>query len=1430
MVPNRSPTASSNTFTIEFGYDEDEIEERLEAGVTEAKMVQKLINVAVSYATNIAARNNTIYFSVQTISQIEFSGGLVIIGPPNFGFNSVNPKEGGKCTPKPLPGYPEMPDDSTCTLELTLGDARPVITITAGHSGIPIAMYRFYLEATNPPNPVSFENRDTWTFHSYRLVSKQLPLDATTSVEGFLINNVMPAGNLVHAVKRECVFVDQLDISQVAVVQTQECDMEDWQYHPPRGLRDDRPGARNFLIFTFTLSQETLGEGKLTIRAPEGFLFDAECLPVITDETKVFHATNTDGQAPSGFSRQPRGYSPWPKDVVVTGCKGKHSVAELTISPGLKSFEKYVFRMPIASNPISTPHPNKFILEYNGESSEPFDGFQIWAFTDGEIFPQTTSVSLRPPSLTENLVTILFRPHNTIPAGGRIAITAPSGFVIATKCDATLRLHEKSQQDSTLMNTEDKNAYHQYALIGPDDIVCVGETKPTFKAQVKLINTVEFPKIIKAQMLYAMTLLVINPLSMNREAPDWYFESYEDETPRSVLDGAYIQGFPINYVVPHFSYSEPATKNALADVLLKFQMSFPETVTFGDSIDIVAPIGYKVNTLGNNRCIRYKHIVGPLVRTQPICNQNMISWKLEDERVPSNQDVVFSVQLTNPDNTPQDNLFTIRQKGENGVQKSSKVIPGYLIIPDLRGVQITNVAPFHPCRPANNVITQRACIATDSFATIGVSFTPVRMAAYVRVQGHVGGEHFSFLESSVLVDSGVKAEVVVRTEEYFIVQSSFLTGIQASFGIDRVQNPPLAGISHWSVTTYIPIPEEQTLPTAVDRADEKLDMPGFEVMRYNDILPSTQVSPPYYKERGAQIRFEVKMGRTINIGEIITITRPQNYTMLDDPKVRTYQNGVKIGEAGLDVFRRWNAKGSWANPETYFFVMESVIPEQELFIFSLQADLPAVPEMQRHWFIRTFKLLPVLDEDGKVVDDSQAPYPFLERELKQTSTNDGAYPGFHLIGKIPFNIVPERQTPGARVLLTMEFGLEAPIVATENDGIKLVLSAPTGFRFEASCRSGLSTQFRQCIGINNQARLTASTKRLVGTSIQVGLAAYNPNETPELNRWELELYVDVPITSNKYSSKSGWDGYDISPMNVLYRGNNQLAESATGFFSFTPVRELTRRGFIEITPPSELGYQLNCQGVKPVSLPETPLCLSEEQDKPLRLELTNTTLLKGKTYTIGVGVVNPGAPPPQELNKWSIMLLNLDQNAIDGNAKVDGLELRSIPLQVVHLGWSSAEAQEMARIQIRIIVLHPITAMTIDQIRVVSPEGVMYSDSSTVSIGGDSFPLGDSQPITVEGNNLKVRIKRDKPIEPGRYDISFQVKNPTNLPPDNTWMVFAMKGKEEVLTHVLAGYLYGQQSEVNVEAILAVSQAWGQAHYRAVIVTLMMLFTSLVGM
>merc|ERR1712159_753904 len=142
-----------------------------------------------------------------------------------------------------------------------------------------------------------------------------------------------------------------------------------------------------------------------------------------------------------------------------------------------------------------------------------------------------------------------------------------------------MHLHESSAKPAAevaLMNTADKTAYDQWTKFAKEDLICKGETKPSNKAEVKLHKTALGGKILKAKMLYIMKLLVVNPQTMTSEKVLWQFESFEDETPESILDAAFFPGFPINDVVPHFMFSKPTSKNALANVFLEFTMGFPQ--------------------------------------------------------------------------------------------------------------------------------------------------------------------------------------------------------------------------------------------------------------------------------------------------------------------------------------------------------------------------------------------------------------------------------------------------------------------------------------------------------------------------------------------------------------------------------------------------------------------------------------------------------------------------------------------------------------------------------------------------------------------------------------------------------------------------------------------------------------------------------------
>lgn len=95
--------------------------------------------------------------------------------------------------------------------------------------------------------------------------------------------------------------------------------------------RDDRPGRRNNIIFTFQLNSDTLGSDNdgspmvFSLRGPEGFIFAEDCLSTVeVAEAKVFGSS----------ARWPPEYAPWPSSVAVVECVGLGSEAAISMLPG----------------------------------------------------------------------------------------------------------------------------------------------------------------------------------------------------------------------------------------------------------------------------------------------------------------------------------------------------------------------------------------------------------------------------------------------------------------------------------------------------------------------------------------------------------------------------------------------------------------------------------------------------------------------------------------------------------------------------------------------------------------------------------------------------------------------------------------------------------------------------------------------------------------------------------------------------------------------------------------------------------------------------------------------------------------------------------------------------------------------------------------
>ncbi|CAE8727790.1 unnamed protein product [Polarella glacialis] len=607
-IPLVPPTGSANQFTIEFGYNEILQENRLQAGVTPGPLVQRLINGGVDYTTSIMSLDVDITFSVQTVTPIPAGGALVIIGPASFTFEPF-------CQPKPATGFPELPYDTTCLYAPLLATGQPEVAIIAGLEGIPGQFYRFSLAAKNPRQATKTgADPGTWYLLSYSLVSERIVLDQNTSVPSYNIAREMVLASLVMWPKVECEFrtLEERQIDPTALETF--CDFEYWQFYPPRGFRDDRPLRPSELIFQFMLAQTVDTVQTLLIRAPVGYIFDAECRAVTYPSSRIFNDSAYDGIMPRVPDAVPLDLSPpsafavtdsgakgaerrsqqqryddggWPLLVVTQSCLGSRNEARITLTAGLIKATRYLFRLSVLQNPAVSPEDNSFVLEYNSEASAPFKGINIWAFKNTSVLPTTTAASTR-SQITANVVTIMLQPVNAIPFGGHLRITAPGGFIVPTKCEMTVMVHESQRPNASAYPAGNlRAAVLAWSEFLPTDVVCEGDVTASSRGRLQLTRN---DKYMKEGILYVITIKVNNPQTTSSVSEMWNFQSYVDLTVNTIIDEASVPGFAVNTAVQAFAYLQPQSANAYIKQRLDFNMSFPDSVEIGDMIQIIAPV------------------------------------------------------------------------------------------------------------------------------------------------------------------------------------------------------------------------------------------------------------------------------------------------------------------------------------------------------------------------------------------------------------------------------------------------------------------------------------------------------------------------------------------------------------------------------------------------------------------------------------------------------------------------------------------------------------------------------------------------------------------------------------------------------------------------------------------------------------------------
>merc|ERR1719353_994247 len=515
-----------------------------------------------------------------------------------------------------------------------------------------------------------------WTVHAYRVVSEQTMLDAPTQIPSFRINDELMESRLVPAQKRPCKFKDPNDDDDTMLLPEETCDLPDWQYH--RSGRSDKPGT--------------------------------EIPPEFTDS-----------------------YQEWPEEATTLSCHGLGTTATVRVAPGLKSRQSYVFRISIYRNPDSTPVYNYWLLEVAGETSKSMEGFTVWAFQETSVIPRDVAMSERYNPLPSP-VDIYFRPYTLIPPGGRLQLRAPSGFRIDTHCVA--RLEPVVDPGSPPVDIP--------------EVLCQGDINPSNNGQVLLLDQVvaeneedqqeamaqaQKNRLISGQ-LYRLTIEVANPQSVSG-ARDWMISSYETLELQALADRSYIPGYAVSYRVKVFSYDAPGTVSGTLRVALVFHFAFPQNVVAGDRIVLDAPFGFILNEDGRNDCMAYRTLQGYLQRTIPTCGANRMKWALEDELLPEDNVVSVTFETINPPRTPTMNFFAVKHLKPEDTVYASRLIPGYVILPQLENVRI--------------------------YLTVVLKFIPESSGTHIGVAGEVDGQHFDM--SAVTTPRAI--EIIHKDDKIF---------------------------------------------------------------------------------------------------------------------------------------------------------------------------------------------------------------------------------------------------------------------------------------------------------------------------------------------------------------------------------------------------------------------------------------------------------------------------------------------------------------------------------------------------------------------------------------------------------------------------------------------------------------------------------------
>ncbi|KAF4701122.1 hypothetical protein FOZ62_003526, partial [Perkinsus olseni] len=284
------------------------------------------------------------------------------------------------------------------------------------------------------------------------------------------------------------------------------------------------------------------------------------------------------------------------------------------------------------------------------------------------------------------------------------------------------------------------------------------------------------------------------------------------------------------------------------------------------------------------------------------------------------------------------------------------------------------------------------------------------------IQGRIAGRADSYFGMSTVAlrtppEIQATDEILKRGLWDVTISTALRSEVEFSYVLEEVQNPAEIGLSSWDITTYLGTVESDS------KKDAKLGAEGFEILGSIRVHSDSRIDPRVYGAKDSVIYFALRNSDLIRAGSVLELHAPPGYVLKNDTFVRLSGIVEEEGQHGLDP------APTGTSEYVYKILLSADITEDNEFAFTITADLPETHHSESRWLVQA-----VFDE---VV----------------VATNDLGFPGFALVGTLPFSVVPELQTPGAEIILRISFSLAAMLRGETY--VSLEITAPLGFKFSS---------------------------------------------------------------------------------------------------------------------------------------------------------------------------------------------------------------------------------------------------------------------------------------------------------------------------------------------------------------------------------------------